>query len=110
MVQKSRQMNYWRFPMSIVLAFVIAIGLQILNSYYPNPRLFLIATQLRMMTGAILLAQGLAIVWFVSDYYRVHPVMKWVIFLFAAFTDFSFLIILLGAADSRYDIRQLIVK
>jgi uncharacterized protein YybS (DUF2232 family) len=102
--------DYWRFPFSIVYAYLLGVGLYILNTYYPNSALILVSTQLRVVSSAILFAQGLSLTWFVADRYKIHPIMKWLIFLIAAFTQAFSLIALLGAVDSRFDIRKWVIE
>lgn len=48
--------------------------------------------------------------WYVADYYRIHWIMKWLVFFLAAFTQAFPIITVLGVVDSRFDVRDWIVR
>ena len=110
MALRFKYSTYWRFPISIAYVYLFGVGLYILNTFYPNPSFVLISTQLRLVSSAILFAQGLSLVWYVADYYRIHWIMKWLVFFLAAFTQAFPIITVLGVVDSRFDVRDWIVR
>lgn len=103
--------SHWRFPWHLVWGFILGRLIGVLTLFHPHLILTRIGANLDMIFLYVFFIQGLAIVWFFFDRFKIPKVFRilFVIFLFQPGL-FGTLVALFGVLDIWVDFRKLNAK